>query len=127
MPAPASVEYLGYWVRAAQVPQIHHAYVCWVEGELGALQTAAFAATSWPCPECDRPWPLDRPNGVLDSIARTPGIVRKVSDSCRHCGAILHWDCSPVEDRRRLTWIGMYRREADVTGMRPVRWPRQWS
>jgi hypothetical protein len=120
------VEYLGHcWSIGPNGRTLHRTYVLW----LGVPSTDMLAAlrglltSGWRCPECTAVWPLDRRHGAIECV--TPhASVRKVSDTCRHCQTIVHWDTSNAEDRAALTWVDLYERDVRYDGDRFVRHPR---
>lgn len=112
-------EYLGCALEPCgrDATRVRHVYVIWVTAPiLTALRALRTHPSLAACPECGRPWSLERPGGAIDNVSATTGheFVRKVSDSCPACGAILHWDCTPAADRDRLNWPYLYLREPSL-------------
>jgi hypothetical protein len=119
-----TLEYLGHRkAQRADTIATYQVYVCWLPADRDLLTSAIrLAADAFACPECERPWSLARPGGVIDKLGERAAFrFNSISDSCPGCPTILHFDCTPVDRQLRLNWPRTYECRPHVMGDRPAR------
>jgi hypothetical protein len=115
-------------------PEVHHVFAVWIDGidvdrTDGSLLSALeiLRDGGYQCPQCGAAWPLERQWGCIQSVREASSRVVKVSDTCKGCAALVHFDATPPERRPRLKWINMYEKRPDVVGDRLDVYPCPWE
>lgn len=125
MPTSIRLDYLGHKrAQRGQAVMQHQVYVYWMpaDGDLLASLLSVASAGAITCPECGTAWDVLRRGGLVFKLSEhRAGTIRSISDACRHCPTIVHWDNTAPEAHPRLRWIHLYDRHESVMGDRPAR------
>ncbi len=125
----SATQYLGHMAgQHGDSPCLHHVYVIWLSENRPLLEACArLLLNAFRCPECSNSWPLLRPGGVLAALGDGHE-YHSISDTCKRCAAVVHFDQTHESRRAGLRWT-RYTTDPARMGDRPTRClgPRHWE